>query len=88
MNADLIINFIRELYKSNDFIPLHAPTFGANEKKYVLETLESTFVSSIGKFVDQFEKEIELFGECFATKDFVEGTTAFIEKRKAEFKGE
>ncbi|MGB1314635.1 MAG: enoyl-CoA hydratase/isomerase family protein [Chitinophagales bacterium] len=37
--------------------------------------------------VDGFKKEIELFGECFDTKDFVEGTTAFIEKRKAEFKG-
>ena len=38
--------------------------------------------------VNGFEKEIELFGECFDTKDFVEGTTAFIEKRKADFKGE
>lgn len=37
--------------------------------------------------VDGFQKEIELFGECFDTQDFVEGTTAFIEKRKAEFKG-
>lgn len=61
MNINLITKFIRELYKSNDFIPLHAPTFGGNEKKYVLETIDSTFVSSVGKFVDQFEKEIELF---------------------------
>lgn len=38
--------------------------------------------------VDGFEKEIQLFGECFDTKDFVEGTTAFIEKRRANFKGE
>jgi len=61
LNINLITKFIRELYKSNDFIPLHAPTFGGNEKKYVLETIDSTFVSSVGKFVDQFEKEIELF---------------------------
>lgn len=38
--------------------------------------------------VNGFDKEIELFGECFNTKDFIEGTTAFMEKRKANFKGE
>lgn len=32
------------------------------------------------------EEEIKLFGQCFGTKDFSEGTTAFLEKRKAEFK--
>lgn len=38
--------------------------------------------------VNGYEKEIELFGEAFGTNDFKEGTTAFLEKRKAEFKGE
>ena len=38
--------------------------------------------------VDGYKKEIELFGECFGTKDFMEGTTAFMEKRKADFKAE
>ena len=37
--------------------------------------------------VDGFKTEIEEFGACFATADFKEGTTAFLEKRKAEFKG-
>lgn len=32
-----------------------------------------------------FAEEIKLFGECFGTKDFVEGTNAFLEKRKANF---
>jgi enoyl-CoA hydratase len=34
-----------------------------------------------------FETEIREFGKCFITEDFIEGTTAFKEKRKAEFKG-
>ncbi|MES2800294.1 MAG: enoyl-CoA hydratase-related protein [Bacteroidota bacterium] len=36
--------------------------------------------------VNGFEVEIEEFGKCFGTKDFIEGTTAFIEKRKANFR--
>jgi len=34
-----------------------------------------------------FDKEAELFGACFESNDYVEGTNAFLEKRKAEFKG-
>lgn len=38
--------------------------------------------------VDGYKKEIKQFGKCFGTADFTEGTTAFLEKRKAEFPGE
>ncbi|NCP88716.1 MAG: enoyl-CoA hydratase, partial [Flavobacteriales bacterium] len=38
--------------------------------------------------VNGFEVEIDEFGKCFGTKDFVEGTTAFLQKRKADFPGE
>ncbi len=53
-----VINFIQETYKTKDFIPLHEPRFAGNEKKYLNECIDSTFVSSVGKFVDEFEEKI------------------------------
>jgi aminotransferase in exopolysaccharide biosynthesis len=50
------IAFIRESFHSNDFIPLHEPRFRGNEKKYLNETIDSTFVSSVGAYVDKFEE--------------------------------
>lgn len=38
--------------------------------------------------VNGYDSEIEAFGNCFGTSDFEEGTTAFLEKRKADFPGE
>ena len=50
------INFIKTKFSDQHFIPLHVPHFGGNEKKYLLDTIDSTFVSSVGAYVDQFEK--------------------------------
>jgi len=50
-----VISFIKSQYQTESFIPLHVPHFGGNEKKYLLETIDSTFVSSVGAYVDQFE---------------------------------
>ncbi|HDZ81384.1 MAG TPA: LegC family aminotransferase [Roseobacter sp.] len=55
---DPLIAFIRDQYQTNDPIPLHAPTFGGNERIYVDETITSTFVSSVGRFVDRFEADM------------------------------
>lgn len=52
-----IINFIKSIYNHN-FIPLHEPRFIGNEKKYLNECIDSTFVSSVGKFVEDFEINI------------------------------
>jgi len=51
-----IIRFIRDIYQTEDSIPLHEPRFIGNEKKYLEECIDSTFVSSVGKFVDRFEE--------------------------------
>jgi len=59
MKFDQIIQAIREVYRQPDgFIPLHAPIFKGNEKKYVLDTIDSTFVSTVGAYVNQFEENI------------------------------
>ena len=53
-----VVDFIRSVYKTDSFIPLHEPRFLGNEKKYLNECIDSTFVSSVGKFVDEFENKI------------------------------
>lgn len=76
MNIKSIIEFVRDVYKTDDFIPLHAPVFNGNEKKYVLDTLESTFVSSVGKYVDDFERKIEDYTRTARAVATVNGTAA------------
>lgn len=76
MKAAPIVEFVRDTYKTNEFIPLHAPTFDGNEKSYVMETIESTFVSSVGKFVDDFERKIEVYTGTAKAVATVNGTAA------------
>ena len=71
-----IIKFIRDIYKTDSFIPLHKPTFDGNELAYVSETIESTFVSSVGKFVDEFEHKIETYTGSPKAVATVNGTAA------------
>lgn len=62
MKYQQVIDFIRELHKIKEgFIPLHEPRFLGNEKKYLNECIDSGFVSSVGKFVDRFERDIANF---------------------------
>ena len=50
-----LIAFFRDRFNTNEFIPLHIPNFNGNEKKYLENCIDSTYVSSVGPFVDKFE---------------------------------
>lgn len=71
------IQFIRGVFKEPEaFVPLHAPYFGGNEKKYLLDTIDSTFVSSVGAYVNRFEEMMtEITGAKYAIAT-TNGTTA------------
>lgn len=57
MNPIDITTFIRKTFREPEsFIPLHDPRFFGNEKKYLMECIDSNFVSSVGAFVTQFEE--------------------------------
>lgn len=71
------ILFIRNTFKTTeDFIPLHEPRFMGNEKKYLNECIDSTFVSSVGKFVDRFEDMVTDYTNSSKAVVCVNGTNA------------
>ena len=63
------VAFVRELYQTDSeaFVPLHAPQFPGNEKRYLLDCIDSTFVSSVGEYVVRFERMMsEITGAAHA----------------------
>lgn len=71
-----IVSFIHQLYNTDEFVPLHAPLFIGNEKKYLNECIDTTFVSSVGKFVDRFEAEVAAYTGAKKAVVCVSGTNA------------
>ncbi len=77
MSSDAIIAFIRKTFRTdNEFIPLHAPVFHGNEKAYLNETIDSTFVSSVGPFVNKFEADLATATGARYCVAITNGTTA------------
>jgi len=71
-----LIGFIKTLYPDTDYIPLHAPIFVGNERRYVLDAIDSTYVSSVGAYVNKFEEMMcEITGAKYAIA-MVNGTNA------------
>ena len=70
------IQFIKELYGNQEFTPLSVPKFIGNEKKYLNECIDTTFVSSVGKFVDRFENDMAAYTGAKKAVVCVSGTNA------------
>ena len=71
-----IVDFIKSIYPNQNPIPLHAPVFLGKEKEYLLDCIETTYVSYVGKYVTQFEQmTAEFTGAKFAVA-IVNGTAA------------
>jgi len=73
---DDVISFIKETYNHRDIIPLHEPAFIGNEKNYLNNCIDSGYVSSVGRFVQEFESKMASYlGSSFAVAT-VNGTSA------------
>lgn len=66
---------VKDLYQQ-DFVPLHEPTFNELEVEYVTDCVRSGWVSSVGKYVDQFEQELAEFVGVKRAVAVVNGTAA------------
>jgi len=71
-----IIGFIKSLYPDEDTVPLHVPRFVGNEKKYLSDCIDSTYVSYIGKYVNRFEEMIAEYTGAKHGIAFVNGSCA------------
>lgn len=56
-----IITFIKALYPNENPVPLHAPRFLGNEKTYLIDCIDTTYVSYVGQYVTRFEELIRQF---------------------------
>lgn len=71
-----VTDFIHKLYNTDDKVFLHAPYLTGNEKKYLNECIDTTFVSSVGKFVNRFEDMLSEFTGAKKAIVCVNGTNA------------
>ena len=76
MDYKEITDFVHQLYGTEGFVPLSVPRFIGNEKKYLEECIDSTYVSSVGPFVDRFEEEMARYTGAARAVVCVNGTNA------------
>lgn len=71
-----IASKIKNLNLEKDFIPLNEPQFSGNETEYVTDCINTGWVSSVGKYVDQFEKDLAEYTDVKRAVAVVNGTAA------------
>lgn len=71
-----IADEIKQIYSGKEFVPLHEPTLGEKESEYVTDCIKSGWVSSVGKYVDQFEKQLAEYVGVKRAVAVVNGTAA------------
>jgi perosamine synthetase len=74
--APNIYKALRQVLTSEVYTPLHEPSFLGNEWKYVKECLDTGWVSSVGKYVDRFERDLEVYTGVKHAVATVNGTAA------------
>lgn len=83
-----LIKFIRDWYHTDQFIPLHEPRFKEIDREYVLDAIDSTFVSSVGEYVNRFERDLAAYMGVKRAVVTVNGTAALqVALRLAGVKG-
>lgn len=76
LQTEKLIQKLKDFYPKKDFIPLHEPIFQGNEIKYVTNCIETGWVSSVGSYVDAFEKNLAEFTGVKRAVAVVNGTAA------------
>jgi dTDP-4-amino-4,6-dideoxygalactose transaminase len=73
--TDALIDLVHDIYGPSP-VPLHRPVFEGNERRYLTETIDSNFVSSVGARVTEFEERIAGFTGCKRAIATMNGTAA------------
>lgn len=71
-----LVSFLRDDLGQQGRVPLHAPHFGGREKDYVVDCIDSTYVSSVGDYVVKFETEVARRSGCAFGVATMNGTAA------------
>lgn len=76
LDLNALVDFVRDQYRTTGPIPLHEPRFLGAERAYVIETIDSTFVSSVGAFVNRFEDQVRAHTGAACAVATINGTAA------------